>query len=150
MFRIFVAVYSYAIDGIQQKEIVMKKNIIAAMIVAGLVASPMAFAQDANHSTAQHKANRTEKTVEKEETTGMHRPDAWVMAKVKSTFAVISGVDATDISVSVTDGKVFLSGTVGSTAELDQAKRVAQGIEGVKSVDTSKIVVQRESTDSRK
>lgn len=125
----------------------MNKNIIAAMIVAGLVASPMAFAQDAKHSTAQHKATHT---VEKEENTGMQRPDAWVMAKVKSTFAVTSGVDATDISVSVTDGKVFLSGTVGSTAELDQAKRVAQGIEGVKSVDTSKIVVQRESSDSRK
>lgn len=125
----------------------MKKNMIAAMIVAGLVASPMAFAQDAKHSTAQHKATHT---VEQEEKTGMQRPDAWVMAKVKSTFAVTSGVDATDISVSVTDGKVFLSGTVGSTAELDQAKRVAQGIEGVKSVDTSKIVVQRESTDSRK
>lgn len=125
----------------------MKKNIIAAMIVAGLVASPMAFAQEAKHSTAQHKTNHA---MEKEENTGMQRPDAWVMAKVKSTFAVTSGVDATDISVSVTDGKVFLSGTVGSTAELDQAKRVAQGIEGVKSVDTSKIVVQRESTDSRK
>lgn len=140
--------YSYAIDGTQQKEIVMKTKIIAAMIVAGLVGSPMAFAQDATkHSNAQH-TTRTQ--AEKEENTGMQRPDAWVMAKVKSTFAVTSGVDATDISVSVTDGKVFLSGTVGSTAELDQAKRVAQGIEGVKSVDTSKVVVQRESTDSRK
>jgi len=140
--------YSYAIDGTQQKEIVMKTKIIAAMIVAGLVGSPMAFAQDATkHSNAQHT---TRAQAEKEENTGMQRPDAWVMAKVKSTFAVTSGVDATDISVSVTDGKVFLSGTVGSTAELDQAKRVAQGIEGVKSVDTSKVVVQRESTDSRK
>lgn len=140
--------YSYAIDGTQQKEIVMKTKIIAAMIVAGLVGSPMAFAQDATkHSNVQHT---TRAQAEKEENTGMQRPDAWVMAKVKSTFAVTSGVDATDISVSVTDGKVFLSGTVGSTAELDQAKRVAQGIEGVKSVDTSKVVVQRESTDSRK
>lgn len=126
----------------------MTSKIIAAMIVAGLVGSPTAFAQDAT------KQNATRAYVEKEEkeekNAGMQRPDTWVMAKVKSTFAVTSGVDATDISVSVTDGKVFLSGTVGSTAELDQAKRVAQGIEGVKSVDTSKVVVQRESTDSRK
>lgn len=149
MFKKNMGGYSYAIDGTAQKEIVMKTKMIAAMIVAGLVGSPMAFAQDATkHSNTQHTTARAQ--AEKEENTGMQRPDAWVMAKVKSTFAVTSGVDATDISVSVTDGKVFLSGTVGSTAELDQAKRVAQGIEGVKSVDTSKVVVQRESTDSRK
>lgn len=146
--------YCYAIDGTQQKEICMKKNIIATMILAGLVSSPMAFAQEASkHDGTKHSTTHAQTRaaqVEKEENTGMQRPDAWVMAKVKSTFAVTSGVDATDISVSVTDGKVFLSGTVGSTNELNEAKRVAQGIEGVKSVDTSKVVVQRESTDSRK
>lgn len=127
----------------------MKKKMIATMILAGLVASPMAFAQDATKHSTTHSQTRAAQ-VEKEENTGMQRPDAWVMAKVKSTFAVTSGVDATDISVSVTDGKVFLSGTVGSANELNEAKRVAQGIEGVKSVDTSKVTVQRESTDSRK
>jgi len=136
------------------------KKFTALLMFVGLTASAMAVAQDhkdtktsqAHHtrSTATDSKTMEARTVEKEEKTGIQRPDAWVMAKVKSTFAVTSGVDATDISVSVTNGQVFLSGTVGSTTELNEAKRVAQGIEGVKSVDTSKIVVQPDSAASRK
>lgn len=120
------------------------KQMMMGLVVVGLLASPLAIAETKDaEKTVKHTTTTT--TTEKEEkSTGVERPDSWVMAKVKSTFAVSDVVDATDISVSVTNGNVVLSGTAGSTNEVNEAKRLAQGIEGVKSVDASKVVVPRQ------
>jgi len=67
--------------------------------------------------------------------------DAWITTKVKSEFGTTGGVSATDISVSTSDGVVTLSGTVASQAEKTRAEQIAQGIKGVKSVDSSGLTV---------
>ncbi|HET7359308.1 MAG TPA: BON domain-containing protein [Rhodanobacteraceae bacterium] len=67
--------------------------------------------------------------------------DTWISTKVKSEFATTDGVSATDIAVDTKDGKVMLSGTVSSNAEIERARQVAMGVKGVKSVDTSGLTV---------
>ena len=67
--------------------------------------------------------------------------DAWITTKVKSEFGTTGGVSATDISVSTNEGVVTLSGTVASEAEKTRAEQLAQGVKGVKSVDTSGLTV---------
>jgi hyperosmotically inducible protein len=60
---------------------------------------------------------------------------------VKSKFATAKGVQAKDISVSTTDGKVTLTGTATSKAEKTRAIHIAKGVKGVKSVDASGLTV---------
>ena len=66
--------------------------------------------------------------------TGAVMSDSWITTKVKSDLAVEKDVDATDISVHTYEGVVTLSGDVDNQAEADKAVRVANQIEGVKSV----------------
>lgn len=67
--------------------------------------------------------------------------DAWITTKVKSEFATTKGVGFTDISVDTKAGVVVLTGTVGSDAEKELAKRTAAGVKGVRSVDASGLKV---------
>lgn len=67
--------------------------------------------------------------------------DGWITTKVKSKFAAAKGVQAKDISVSTTDGKVTLTGTATSKAEKTRAIHIAKGVKGVKSVDASGLTV---------
>jgi len=68
--------------------------------------------------------------------------DAELTAKIKSKMALDDTVRARTIGVSTTDGVVTLAGTIGSTAERDQAVRLARDTKGVKQVvDHLKVVV---------
>lgn len=70
--------------------------------------------------------------------------DTWITTKVKSELAVAENADATDIKVETTNGVVKLSGKVDSQAEIDKAVSVAEGIDGVKKVDKSGLVVGKD------
>lgn len=63
--------------------------------------------------------------------------DAWITAKVKSTFMYSSNVDSSNISVTTEKGVVDLSGMVVSGAERALAIEMAQNLRGVKSVTSS-------------
>lgn len=113
----------------------IRKNLVAVGLIAAFAAAPLAqvAAQDSmqaqnSNQTVPGKAN-----------------DAWITTKVKSEFATTKGVDATDISVSTSEGSVMLSGTVASAAEKAKAVRIARSVKGVKAVNTSGLTINASS-----
>lgn len=67
--------------------------------------------------------------------------DAWITAKVKSTFMYSSNVDGADISVSTSKGIVTLSGRMSNGAERALAIELAQNVRGVKSVQSTELSI---------
>ena len=65
---------------------------------------------------------------------GEYVSDAGLTAKIKAKMALDDSVRARTIDVSTTDGVVTLAGTVGSSAERDQAIRLARDTKGIKQV----------------
>jgi len=61
--------------------------------------------------------------------------DTVITGKVKAAFLADSNVKGSDISVETKEGDVTLSGTVASQAQIDDAVRIARGIDGVKNVE---------------
>jgi osmotically-inducible protein OsmY len=74
------------------------------------------------------------------------RPDYELKREIEKALRWSVRVDDHLINVAVNDGKVSLSGTVGSAAEKSIAKADAW-VAGVKSVDTSKLSVERWARD---
>ncbi len=99
--------------------------------------------------TALAQTTQTAKTATHQDHAGAtaEKPDSWLLTKVKAQFATSDIVDATDINVDVTDGKVMLKGTVSSAAERREAVRLAKSTEGVKSVDDSGLVMGTEEEE---
>lgn len=67
--------------------------------------------------------------------------DAWITAKVKSTFMYSSNVDGAGISVSTREGIVTLSGELASGAERALAIELAKNVRGVKRVQSAALSV---------
>ena len=67
--------------------------------------------------------------------------DTWITTKVKSSLLADTVVAGTKIDVDTVNGVVFLTGTASTQAQVDQAKKVAAGIQGVSKVDASKLKV---------
>ena len=63
--------------------------------------------------------------------------DTVITGKVKAALLADSNVKGTDISVETNQGDVTLSGTVASQAQIDDALRIARGIDGVKMSKTN-------------
>jgi hyperosmotically inducible protein len=61
--------------------------------------------------------------------------DTTLTAKVKAALLAADGIQATDITVETQQGIVILTGKVGDTTQVQRAAEIAQGVEGVKSVD---------------
>lgn len=68
------------------------------------------------------------------ESTGEYLSDSWITTKVKAALVEDSQVKATEVNVETYKGAVQLSGFVSSQAAIQQAVRVARGIQGVISV----------------
>ena len=68
--------------------------------------------------------------------------DTWITTKVKADLLVTEEVKGMDINVSTTNGVVTLAGKLDSQVQVDKALAVAQGIKGVKSVDTKALKVK--------
>lgn len=66
--------------------------------------------------------------------------DAWVTAKVKSTFFYSANVDGSDIDVATEKGIVTLKGKVSNGAERALAIELAQNVRKVKGVDAKGLV----------
>lgn len=75
--------------------------------------------------------NKTEKAVS----------DSWITTKVKSELLANSVTKAVKVSVKTKQGTVWLSGKLPSQDAIDVAKMTAEKVQGVKSVDTSGLVV---------
>jgi hyperosmotically inducible periplasmic protein len=67
--------------------------------------------------------------------------DTWITTKVKAELLANQDVSGLDISVETVNGVVSLSGDVETQAEADRAVALAEGIEGVTRVDSSRINV---------
>lgn len=67
--------------------------------------------------------------------------DGWITAKVKSTFMYSSNIDGSDIAVDTNGGIVTLSGKVDSGAERALAIELAGNVRGVKSVQSTGLVL---------
>ncbi|MBW6521777.1 MAG: BON domain-containing protein [Desulfoarculaceae bacterium] len=66
--------------------------------------------------------------------------DAWLMAKVKTTFLFHRNLSATDTEVIVENGIVTLRGEATSAAQRDLATEYAKDVEGVKDVNNEMTV----------
>lgn len=111
---------------------VIRKALMAAGLVAAFSVVP--FAQVAAQNAAMQKQSENQTVPDK-------TADAWITTKVKSELATTKGVSSTDISVSTTDGVVIVTGTASSAAEKTKVAQVAREVKGVKSVDTSGLMI---------
>ena len=68
------------------------------------------------------------------ESTGEYFDDSWITTKVKAVLIDDSVVKATEVNVETFKGNVQLSGFVASNEAMNQAVKLAEDIQGVKSV----------------
>lgn len=69
--------------------------------------------------------------------------DTWITTKVKTSLLADEDVAGLKIDVETVNGVVSLNGDVDSQAQIDEARRIAEGIEGVVRVDTDGLGVNR-------
>lgn len=69
------------------------------------------------------------------ESTGEYFDDAWITTKVKAALVDDSVVKATEVNVETFKGVVQLSGFVTSKDAMTQAVKLAENVQGVKSVN---------------
>ena len=129
----------------------LRKSLIATAVMMAFAAmpfslmaqstSPSSMPQQQQPSSMQQSTSGTDQSTmtPSNETVPGKVDDGWITTKVKSKFAAAKGVQAKDISVSTTDGKVTLTAT--SKAEKTRAIHIAKGVKGVKSVDASGLTV---------
>lgn len=106
----------------------MKRNLIAASLGTILFAGAMGVAYASAPTTAEPATS-----AQQSEHPGS---DAWITTKVKAELATVKGLSSTKISVSTTDGVVTLTGTLDTKDEVAKAVAAAQGVKGVKRVDS--------------
>jgi hyperosmotically inducible protein len=68
--------------------------------------------------------------------------DTWITTKVKTELATTDGVKSTKISVTTKDGIVALVGVLATKGAVDKAIAAAEGVKGVKRVDSSGLKVK--------
>jgi hyperosmotically inducible protein len=73
---------------------------------------------------------------------GVAIDDSVITTKIKSSILADSAIKGSDISVDTKNGEVTLTGSVKSQAQMDRAQKLAQNIDGVKSVQNKLEVKQ--------
>ncbi|MGR8979255.1 MAG: BON domain-containing protein [Gammaproteobacteria bacterium] len=76
--------------------------------------------------------------------------DAWLKAKVVTTYTLNEHLNPFTIDVAVTGGVVTLTGTVESDIERDLAGEIAKGVKGVKEVDNQLAVSKDAKRDTER
>jgi hyperosmotically inducible protein len=89
-------------------------------------------------SVAQRIASGTDRAVD---ATKAAATDAAVTSRVKTELLTSKSMKGSSLSVTTNNGVVQLAGQVQSPDQKDAAQQLVQQIKGVKSVDTSQIVV---------
>jgi len=59
---------------------------------------------------------------------------ASVETDVANALAIAGGIDASDVQVTMEEGRIVLTGTVGTVGEIERATAVAKAVDGVHSV----------------
>ncbi|MGQ4277405.1 BON domain-containing protein [Pseudidiomarina sp. E22-M8] len=88
-------------------------------------------AEETKEAANDAMAYAEEKTAE----AGDFLSDAAVTARVKAAFVETGAIDAMSINVETIDGNVVLSGVVPTNEMADLAGQLAEGVEGVQSVE---------------
>lgn len=109
-----------------------RNNALVAAALSLLIAGGSAIASDDPQSRdkaahAGHDAGESDQPV----------GDTWITTKVKASLLADEDVAGLEIDVETVNGVVTLTGNVDSQAQVDEAKRIAAGIEGVTEVDAS-------------
>jgi hyperosmotically inducible protein len=110
----------------------MRKTItILAATLAAMLSSGAAIAND----------EKPAKKPAAESTSAQPVDDTWITTKVKSSLLADTVVAGTKIDVDTVNGVVYLTGTAATQAQVDQASKIAAGIQGVSKVDATKLKV---------
>jgi hyperosmotically inducible protein len=96
-------------------------------------ATPPATAPSTTEKMAAKTESATNKVADKMD-------DAAITAKVKTALMAEPGLKSLEINVDTRDNNVTLAGTVGSPDLKQKAVQIAQGVEGVKSVNDQLVV----------
>jgi len=78
------------------------------------------------------------------ETTGQYMSDAMITAKIKAEMLADPLFEVLQIEVNTRNGVVELSGAVDSQESIDRSIEIANGIEGVRSVESALVVTGAE------
>ena len=115
----------------------MKKRIqttgLATAALALFLAGGTAMANDNDPPTDRDAKGDSEQPV----------GDTWITTKVKTSLLADEDVAGLQIDVETVNGVVTLKGDVASQAQIDEARRIASGIEGVVKVDTDGLSVDK-------
>jgi hyperosmotically inducible protein len=65
---------------------------------------------------------------------GEYTSDAVITTKVKTALMADKSLSALDIAVETLNGVVSLTGTVGTSVQVEHATKVARGVKGVKQI----------------
>lgn len=103
----------------------------AAIAVALLGSSVAATAADDNSMAPSSAAGKAERVV----------TDSWITTKVKSEILANSVSKAFKVGVTTKQGAVALDGKLPNQDAIDLVKMIAEKVKGVKSVDTSALVI---------
>lgn len=118
------------------------KSLLTATIGLGmLLAAPFAMANDPANKDRAATAQTGHAAHGAQHDSSQPGTDTWITTKVKGDLLVSGGTPGTDISVETKNGVVWLSGNVATKEQHDQAVAKARMIEGVKSVNSSKLHV---------
>lgn len=79
-------------------------------------------------------------------TIGEKFDDAWIDGSIETAMLFNSHLNDYSIRSEVTDGKVVLSGNVGSDIDRSLAGEIAKGVDGVKSVDNEITIGSKQGT----
>ena len=109
----------------------IQNGTLMATALSLLLAGGHAIADDDPKTHADNAAGDSDQPVD----------DTWITTKVKADLLASKGVSGTDVSVETKDGVVWLSGTTATKAEKDRTVAKAKAIEGVKSVNATKLKV---------
>ncbi|MGY0610696.1 MULTISPECIES: BON domain-containing protein [unclassified Luteimonas] len=104
---------------------IQHSGLIAAAL-ALLVAGGSAVANDNDPQTERAKGDSDQPV-----------DDTWITTKVKTSLLADEDVAGLQVDVETVNGVVTLSGDVDSQAQIDEALRIASGIDGVTDVDTT-------------
>lgn len=123
--------------------------ILPAALLAVATLAPAGTAENAGKAideTAEKTGavidSTTETLGEKAEQTGDYLGDAAVTAKIKAAILADPLLKVFQVHVTTTDGVVMLKGEVDSQQSIDRCTEIARSMKGVKSVDTTFLVVK--------
>ena len=109
----------------------LKQTTTLAVVLAALLCSGAALADE----------QKPQKKAAAEAASAQPIDDTWITTKVKASLVADEDVSAMKIEVDTVNGVVFLTGTVQTQVQADEARRRASQVKGVAKVDTARLKV---------